>query len=126
MILSLKKSGKELEKPGNMKKTDYKIGIIGSRDAILGFKGLGIDIFPVNSLGDIKKSFDDITKENYGIVFITENWADQAKEEIAEIKKRTLPAIISVPSQQGSTGAGLQNLRKIVEQAVGSDILFKE
>ena len=43
-----------------------------------------------------------------------------------EYKERALPAIVSVPSPKGTTGAAMKNLKKIVEQAVGSDILFKD
>jgi V/A-type H+-transporting ATPase subunit F len=38
---------------------------------------------------------------------------------------RTLmPAIIQIPGISGNTGAGIENVKKSVETAVGSDILF--
>ena len=41
-----------------------------------------------------------------------------------EYKERTLPAIIQIPGVSGNTGAGVEGVKKTVEQAVGSDILF--
>ena len=35
-----------------------------------------------------------------------------------------LPSIILIPGISGNTGAGIENVKKSVEQAVGSDILF--
>ena len=36
------------------------------------------------------------------------------------------PAIIQIPGVKGNTGAGIISVRKSVEQAVGSDILFSK
>ena len=35
-----------------------------------------------------------------------------------------LPAVIQIPGVSGNTGAGVSGVKKTVEQAVGSDILF--
>ena len=35
-----------------------------------------------------------------------------------------LPAIIPIPDRTGSSGKGMENVRKSVERAVGADILF--
>ena len=37
-----------------------------------------------------------------------------------------IPAIVSIPGQEGSMGYGMNNLRRAVERAVGADILFKD
>ena len=37
-----------------------------------------------------------------------------------------MPAIIQIPGARGNTGAGIAGVKKSVEQAVGSDILFGE
>jgi len=104
----------------------YKIAMIGSPDSILGFSALGIKTFGVISKEETLKAIEEIKKDNYAILFITEDWYEKILKEIEEMQKKTLPAILSLPSQHGSTGAGLKNLRRIVEQAVGSDILFNK
>ena len=52
--------------------------------------------------------------------------AAELKDVIEEYKERTLPAIIQIPGVSGNTGAGVEGVKKTVEQAVGSDILFSQ
>ena len=47
-------------------------------------------------------------------------------EEIEKYQEQTLPAIIQIPGVWGNTGAGVDGVKKTVEQAVGSDILFSQ
>lgn len=91
-----------------------RIGILGSKNLISGFKAIGLDIF---------SNLQDINLENYGILFITEDYAKKLHQKIDELSSQTLPAIITVPSAQGATKEGIRNLKKIVEKAIGSDIL---
>ncbi len=104
---------------------DYKIAITGSPQAILGFKALGLEAFPLVSVASGREILKKISTENYAILLISEDWAVALEEELNELKQRPLPAVTVLPSQLGSQGLGYQELRKIVEQAVGSDILFK-
>ena len=104
---------------------DYKIGIIGTEEAIMGFHALGVSCFPITSEDQIKQIIEKIMNDRYAAVFITEDWANRVRHEIDKaLAGAALPAVVTVPSPQGATKAGLDNLRKIVEQAVGSDILF--
>lgn len=102
----------------------YKIAIIGNEDAIGGFKAVGADTINVKTAQEAQDAVTSVyDSSEYGIVFITENWVDEIKEFLNELPPRALPSIVAIPSQSGSTGAGLANLKRIVEQAVGSDIL---
>lgn len=104
----------------------YKIAILGSHDAILGFKGLGIDAYGLTEENAQNQAEEVLNKEGYAIIFITEDWTGKLESVLDEYRSRALPAIVSVPSPKGTKGAALKNLKKIVEQAVGSDILFKD
>ena len=55
---------------------------------------------------------------------ISEALAARIPGEIARYREQMLPAIILIPGVYGNTGAGIANVKKSVEQAVGSDILF--
>ena len=48
----------------------------------------------------------------------------QMENELAAYNEMPLPAIIPIPGVSGNTGAGLARVRKSVEKAVGSDIIF--
>lgn len=110
---------------------EYKLAIIGSKDAIAGFKALGVEPFSVSTSGEAKEALLKVTSEDdkvekYAIVFITEDFAEMIAEDIKERSQGPLPSIVPIPSYQGSKGIGQNKLRHIVEQAVGSDILFRE
>ena len=45
---------------------------------------------------------------------------------IDKYKESMTPAIIQIPGVKGNTGDGIKAVRRSVEQAVGSDILFGE
>lgn len=58
------------------------------------------------------------------MIYITEALAAQVSEEIEKYKEQQLPAIIQIPGVSGNTGEGVNGVKRSVEQAVGSDILF--
>ncbi len=105
---------------------DYKIGIIGTEEAIAGFAGVGVVPFSIKEDGDIDGIIKEIKGDSFAAIFITEDWATRVRDDLDKnFAREPLPAILTVPSPKGATDEGLANLRKIVEQAVGSDILSK-
>ena len=104
----------------------YKIAVIGDYDSIYGFATLGLSICPVKTREEAKKKLDQLAAGKYGIIYITEAVAAELKEEIEKYQEQTLPAIIQIPGVSGNTGAGVDGVKKTVEQAVGSDILFSQ
>ena len=55
---------------------------------------------------------------------MTESLAAKLQEEVDEYREQMKPAIILIPGISGNTGAGIAQVKKSVEQAVGSDIIF--
>ena len=45
-------------------------------------------------------------------------------DEVDEYADLRTPAIIPIPGKEGSLGIGMTSVKKSVERAVGSDILF--
>lgn len=105
----------------------YKIGVIGDYDSICGFSALGLDIFPAADVSEASKILKNVVKGGkYGIIYITEALGDALAAEIAVYNEQITPAIILIPSNNGSLGIGINNVKHLVEQAVGSDILFAD
>ncbi|MGI6070115.1 MAG: V-type ATP synthase subunit F [Blautia sp.] len=102
----------------------YKIAVIGDYDSIYGFAALGLDTFPVTALEEAKAQFHQLAGGTYAVIYITEGLAAQLEHEIEKYRGAILPAIIQIPGVSGNTGAGILGVKKSVEQAVGSDILF--
>ncbi len=101
----------------------YKIAALGDRDSVMGFKALGLDVFPAGSAEDARTILHRLAKENYAVVYLTEGFAAQMEADIARYKDVLTPAVILIPGKEGSLGIGMRNIKKAVERAVGTDIL---
>jgi len=102
----------------------YKIAVLGAYDSIYGFAALGLDTFPVNSVSEGEELLHRLASGDYAVIYITEALAAGLEREISRYQEQVLPAIIQIPGVSGNTGAGVARVKKSVEQAVGSDILF--
>jgi len=102
----------------------YKIAVLGDRDSIYGFAALGLDTYPVESTEDAAKTLRRLAEGQFAIIYITEALQAQLESEIDYYRTQRLPAIIPIPGVFGNTGMGMLNVKKSVEQAVGSDIIF--
>jgi V/A-type H+-transporting ATPase subunit F len=101
----------------------YKIGVIGDKDSILPFKALGVEVFPIIGAEEARRTLDTLANNKYGIVFITEQTAQLIPETIERYNREPVPAVILIPSNQGSLHIGLDRINENVEKAVGSNIL---
>lgn len=101
----------------------YKVAVVGDKDSVLGFKALGIDAYPVFDGDEAKKMVDTLARKNYGIIFITEQLASLIPSTIERYNNKTIPAIILIPSNQGTLNIGMDRISDNVEKAVGINIL---
>ena len=95
-----------------------KIGVIGGRDSVLGFRALGLD-----TCEQAKAVLHRMAKENYAIIYITEHLAAQIPAEIERRREDVSPAVILIPGREGSLGIGTAGVHAAAEKAVGADIL---
>jgi len=114
---------------------EYRIAIVGTKETVGGFALLGVDIVPVETGKEAVEQLHRLKKEmtvdpngkernTYAIVFITEDLTcELSPDDEKKLTRGALPAFIPIPSHKGSTGYGLGRLKRIVERAVGSDIL---
>ena len=101
----------------------YKIAVLGDRDSVLGFKALGLDVYPVETVAEAKACLHKLASEDCAIVYLTEQLGVEMEEEIARYKDELKPAIILIPGKDGSLGIGMANVTRAVERAVGADTL---
>ncbi len=101
------------------------IAVIGDSESIKGFGAVGIDMFICDEPLESGNLFKRIAEtEDYAIIYMTEELFELSSRERAKFAEKIIPAVIPIPSAQGSSGTGRKRLSKFVEQAVGSDILF--
>ena len=102
----------------------YKIGVIGDKESVLGFQAVGLDVFPAGDAEEAKKTLKRLAKEDFAIIYITEQFYQYMMKEVEEYTDSRLPAVIPIPGKDGSLGIGMTSVKKSVERAVGVDILF--
>lgn len=102
----------------------YKIAVLGAYDSIYGFAALGLDTFPVSDAEEGKSTLQRLAAEKYAVIYITEALASEMVHEINKYREQVIPILILIPGTSGNTGAGVNAVKKSVEQAVGSDIIF--
>lgn len=99
-----------------------KIAVLGDRDSILGFKALGLDVVFAEEKEEATHELNRLAREEYAIVYITEQLASQMGAEIAKYNERIAPAVILIPGRSGSLGVAQAKLKSAIERAVGADI----
>ena len=101
----------------------YKIAVMGDRDSVMGFKVLGLDVFPVTDPEEGRKTLHRLAREPYAIIYITEQLAARITEEISRYKDQLTPAVILIPGKEGALGIGMSKVSESVERAIGANIL---
>lgn len=101
----------------------YKLAVVGDRDSILVFKALGIDVFPAVDGKEAGERIDYLAKNDYGVIFLTEELSLEIPEIIDKYREEIIPAIILIPSNKGSMNIGMEDINKSVEKAIGANIL---
>lgn len=104
----------------------YKIAVMGDYDSIYGFAAVGLATFPLSDMQEAEKLLNQLAISKYAVIYITEDWAGKLEYAIDKYKDQLMPAIVQIPGVSGNTGKGVDDVKKFVEQAVGSDILFSE
>ncbi|MCK5460957.1 hypothetical protein KAI58_03155 [Candidatus Gracilibacteria bacterium] len=113
---------------------NFKLAVVGNESSVLLFRSLGCETHSVFSKEEaqtiVEELFqahkgDEVKTPIYAVVFVEECFYKNFSNDVTEkFSKRAMPAIIPVPSSSSKDKKFASNrLRKIVERAVGSDIL---
>lgn len=101
----------------------YKIGVVGEKDVVVPFQLIGFDSYPVANAQQAKEAVDRLAREKYGVIYLTETMAEKIPETIDRYDTQVVPAVILIPSHQGSLGIAKERVNRNVEKAVGQNIL---
>lgn len=103
------------------------IAIIGDSESIKGFGAVGMELFICDEPAMAPQLLGQLTQEDYyAIIYMTEEVFSACAKERERFTERPTPAFIPLPGVRGNTGLGQKRLSSFVEQAIGSDILFKK
>lgn len=117
-----------------MAEKSFQLAVIGNESAILIFRSLGCETHSVSNAEDAQAKAEELFMANqgdenktatYAVVFVEEGYYKEFSEDLVErFTKKALPAIIPIPSgSNDGDDFAEKRLRKIVEKAIGSDIL---
>jgi vacuolar-type H+-ATPase subunit F/Vma7 len=112
----------------------YKFAVVGNVSSVKLYQALGAETYAVSNNDAARDQTEQLflaakDDENhtaiYAVVFVEEDFYKTFPEDLIErFSRKALPAIIPVPSpKSGDDNFASNRLRKIVERAVGSDIL---
>ncbi|MDT2822816.1 V-type ATP synthase subunit F [Enterococcus devriesei] len=101
----------------------HKIGAIGDKDSILPFKLFDFDTRTTKDKQMIRRQIDEMAKNEYGIIYITEEFAQLVPDTIKRYEEQMIPAIVLIPNHKGTLGIGKAMIQGQVERAVGQNIL---
>ncbi len=104
----------------------YKIAVMGDWDSIYGFAAVGLETVPVTESAEAARKLRKMAEDSYAVVYITEALASALGDELDRYKSDSRLAVVPIPGAKGNTGIGIANVKKSVEQAVGSDIIFND
>src|SRR5690625_1693226 len=99
------------------------IAVIGDQSSILGFKALGVVVFTPSDSLEVRKIIERLARKEYGVIFITDQLAVDVQDTIAQYDDQYIPAIIPIPSNQGSLRIGMNRIDENMEKAVGINLL---
>jgi len=81
-----------------MDKTSYKIAVVGNRDTILPFKLIGFQTFPVKEAQETINTLRRLAREDFGIIYLTEDMAADIPETLAYYDQLEIPALVLIPT----------------------------
>lgn len=100
---------------------------VGEKHLILGFKGAGFEIVPVDDSTKLMHELNLLSRDSgIGLVLVTESMAGEAPQAIEEFRARSSTVLTIIPTHEGSKHLSFEEIRASVERSLGVDILGKE
>ena len=103
---------------------DQKIVAIGPRAEMLGLRSIGVELVPAEDQSEMVESLRvQANREEVRLIILSETMAEDAREEVQELRGRKGTVIMLVPSHRGSNRTTMDWMRHAMEQSIGVDIL---
>jgi V/A-type H+-transporting ATPase subunit F len=100
---------------------------VGEKHLILGFKGVGFEIVPIDDSEKLMHELNALSRDpETGLVLVTESMARDAPKAIEEFRGRSSAVLTIIPTHEGSKHISFQEMRKSVERSLGIDLLGKD
>ena len=101
----------------------YRIVVMGDSGSVMGFRALGLEVCPADTAEEGRAALHRLSKENVGIIYMTEQLAAVLGPVIERCRAALTPAVILIPGKEGSLGIGMEQVKTTAERAVGADMI---
>lgn len=103
-----------------------KIAAICDKDTAMGLRLAGIQTININP-SNILSLLEDMTKDNdVGVIFITEDLAEQFKRDLKDYRMvHYIPIIVEIPDRTGHKKDHIDFVSHLIKRAVGIDVSKK-
>ena len=98
-----------------------KCAIVGDGDSIMVFTAAGVDAFPADDSKKARELLRKVARE-YAVIFVTEELARELGDFLKRFDEEPYPVVLTIPSKNGSTGYGAEEIRRASERALGVDL----
>lgn len=102
-----------------------KTAIVGDGDSIMVFKAAGVDSFPATDAKTARELLRKVARE-YSVIFLTEELAKDLTDFLKRFDESPYPVVLTIPSKNGSTGYGAEQIRRASERALGVDLFSND
>ena len=82
----------------------YRIVVMGDSGSVMGFRALGLEVCPADTAEEGRAALHRLSKENVGIIYMTEQLASVLAPEIERCRAALTPAVF--PMHCSTTRAG--------------------
>ncbi len=103
-----------------------KVAFIGSKDAVLGFAPLGVEVYPVEGTEEAEEALERAIKGGASAIFMLEELAAALDERLEALSRLPLPAVTVLPVPGAAARLGRERLRRHMEKALGTAALFQD
>ena len=97
-----------------------KLYVLGNQDAVWGFALTGVRGQVISTAGELDQALDSVLgDEDVGIVLITEDVADLARQRVDELVIRSrIPIVVEIPGPWG-TSPERPSLSELIRRTIG-------
>jgi len=101
----------------------YEICVIGSEALLFPFLQFGFTTYTPSSVSDLRNYLLKIIDENYGIIYIEDQYCFDVKDLIERYRYSLTPVFIPIGENEEGKSYSLEMVNKMMENAVGRSIL---
>lgn len=103
-----------------------EVALLADYETALAFRAVGVETVVCEQADKVPDMIRELADRGVKIILVTETYAEGAQDEIFKVMNRHEVSVLSIPAISGSTGYGMEMVRRMSIRALGADVLFAE